>query len=214
MHPTLNQLIEYIKSTKVFRKNKKNIELKILAALLYFFGLSLRKTSLFLSIFEEISHESVRIYYHRLREVIKQPEKKKRRFVAIDETKIKLEKKQIFVWAAIDADTRECLAIWASEGRTSFHAYVFLKEMLKHCENKPEIVVDRGSWYLWALKRLGLRYRHETFGERNAVERFFSRFKERTKRFWNRFPFGSSFDSVQSWLESFIALYNYWRWLC
>ena len=25
-----------------------------------------------------------------------------------------------------------------------FHAYVFLKEVLKYCENKPEVVVDRG----------------------------------------------------------------------
>ena len=47
-----------------------------------------------------------------------------------------------------------------SEGRTSFHAYVFLKEALKYCENKPEVVVDGG---------------------------FFFKLKERTKRFWNNF---------------------------
>jgi len=207
MQPALSQLVDYVKATKVFRRNKKDVELKILAALLYFFGLSLRKTSDFLSLFEEISHESVRIYYHRLKK--EGPRKKKRRLIAIDETKIKLEKKLIFVWAAIDVDTKECL--WASESRGSFEAYVFLKEILKYCENRPEIVVDRGFWYLWALKRLGLKYRHETFGERNAVEGFFSRFKERTKRFWNRFPFRSSFVSVQSWLKSFMAFYNYWR---
>ena len=50
---------------------------------------------------------------------------------------------------------------------------------MKNCE-KPEVVIDRGFWYK-ALKRLGLKYRHETFGERNAVEEFFSRFKERTE---------------------------------
>ena len=213
MQPALKQLVDYVKSTKVFRRNKKNVELKILAALLYFFGLSLRKTSNYLSLFEEISHESVRIYYHRLKKVLKQPRKKKRRLIAIDETKLKLERKLIFVWTAVDVDTDECLAIWASEGRSSFHAYVFLREVLKYCENKPEVVVDRGFWYLWALQRLRLKYRHETFGERNAVERFFFRLKERTKRFWNRFPFRSSFDSVQSWLDSFMAFYNYWRCL-
>jgi len=186
MQPALRQLVDYIKSTKVFRRNKKNVEFKILAALLYFyfsnsFDLSLRKTSDYLSLFEEISYESVRIYYHKLKTVLKHPRKKKRRLVAIDETKIKLEKKLIFVWAAIDVDTKECLAIWASESRGSFEAYVFLREVLRYCENKPEIVVDRGFWYLWALQRLGLKYRHETFGERNAVEGFFSRFKERTK---------------------------------
>ena len=73
---------------------------------------------------------------------------------------------------------------------------------------KPEIVVDRGPWYRWALKRMGLKYRYETFGERNAVEGFFSLLKRRTKRFFSRFPFRSSFDSVQSWLESFVAIYN------
>ena len=55
---------------------------------------------------------------------------------------------------------------------------------------------------------MGLKYRHETFGERNAVEGFFSLLKSKTKMFWNRFPFRSSFDSVQSWLESFVGLYN------
>ena len=57
MQPPLSQLVDYVKSTKVFRRNKKSVEFKILAALLYFFGLSLRKTSDFLSLFEEISHD-------------------------------------------------------------------------------------------------------------------------------------------------------------
>ena len=76
MQPSLTQLISEIKAAKIFRRNKKNIEIKILAALLYFFGLSLRRTSQFLSLFEEISHGSVRIYYHRLKMVIRTPKKK------------------------------------------------------------------------------------------------------------------------------------------
>ena len=99
------------------------------------------------------------IYYHKLKKVLKKLRKKSRR-LSIDESKLKLENNQIFVWTAVDVDTDECLAIWASEGRTSFHAYVFLKEVLKYCENKPEVVVDRG---------------------------FFFRLEERTKRFWNNF---------------------------
>ena len=49
------------------------MELKILA-LLYFFGLS-SETNNFLSLFEEISHESVRIYYYRPKKVLIQPKK-------------------------------------------------------------------------------------------------------------------------------------------
>ena len=48
MQTTLTQLVKEIKTTKVFRRNKKDVELKILAALLYFFGLSLRKLKIIL----------------------------------------------------------------------------------------------------------------------------------------------------------------------
>ena len=144
-------------------RNKKDVELKILVALLYFLGLSLRKASS-IDIWEDKSRVN---YYHKLKKVLKQPRKKERKLIAIDETKIKLEKKLIFVWAAIDVDTKECLAVWASESRGSFEAYVFLKEVLKYCENKPEIVVDSIYTKAW--------FKIQTFGDRNAVEGFFSR---------------------------------------
>lgn len=127
MLPTLHQLIEEIEATKVFRRNKKDVKIKILSALLYFFGLSLRKTSKFMSLFQDINHESARIYFHKLKKVIMLPEKKERKLIAIDETKLKLENKQIFVWSSRDVETGEILFIWASDGRSSFHAYVFLK---------------------------------------------------------------------------------------
>jgi len=56
MQPALGRLVDYVKATKVFRRNKKNVEFKILVALLYSFSLSLRKTSNYLSLFEEISY--------------------------------------------------------------------------------------------------------------------------------------------------------------
>lgn len=90
-----------------------------------------------------------RLYYHRLKKVIKLPEGK---LIAIDETKLKLENKQIFVWSARDVETGEILFVWASDGRSSF-ILIFLKEVPRYCENKPE-VVDRRFWYVWALNRL------------------------------------------------------------
>jgi transposase-like protein len=47
------------------------------------------------------------------------------------------------------------------------------------------VLVDRGSWYRWALERLGLKYQHQRFGLRNSVERFFGYLKRRTRRFYN-----------------------------
>ena len=58
MRGFIEELIDKAKRSRVFRRNKKSLDVKILW-LLYFFGLSLRKTSLFMSLFEEISHESV-----------------------------------------------------------------------------------------------------------------------------------------------------------
>ena len=104
-------LIDRAKKSKVFKRNKKSLEVKILAGLLYFFGLSLRKTSLFMSLFEEVSYESVRKYYHRLKYVLKQPRKKERKLIAVDETIIRVGERRVFVWAAIDVETKECLGI-------------------------------------------------------------------------------------------------------
>jgi transposase-like protein len=49
-------------------------------------------------------------------------------------------------------------------------ALKFLRMVLGKCINKPLIVVDRGSWYRWALERLGLKYRYQRFGLRNRME--------------------------------------------
>jgi transposase-like protein len=46
--------------------------------------------NLSLSQFENISHESVRIYYHKIKEVLDKPNKVVRNLIAIDETKLKL----------------------------------------------------------------------------------------------------------------------------
>ena len=82
------ELVGLVKSAGVFKRNKKSVEIKVLAALLYFLGLSFRKVSEILSEFESISHETVRKCYLRIKEVINLPEKRERRLVAIDETVI------------------------------------------------------------------------------------------------------------------------------
>ncbi|MEM5866623.1 MAG: hypothetical protein QXG39_01745 [Candidatus Aenigmatarchaeota archaeon] len=35
------------------------------------------------------------------------------------------------------------------------------------------------------IKRLGIEYIHETFRNRNKIERWFMKLKDRTKRFYN-----------------------------
>jgi len=71
------------------------------------------------------------------------------------------------------------------KGRGILHALKLLRKVLDSCEGNPIIVVDRGPWYRWTLDRLGIKYFHETFGERNRIERWFRELRDRTKKFYN-----------------------------
>jgi len=46
------------------------------------------------------------------------------------------------------------------------------------------ITTDKGWWYRRACRELGLEWRHETFGRRNAVKRLFFPTKHRLKSFY------------------------------
>ena len=80
---------------RTFKRNKRKIEIKMLVSLLDFLELSLRKASEIPPKFESISHETVKQCYPKIKEVIKQPEKKERGLVAIDDV-IKLHDKRIY----------------------------------------------------------------------------------------------------------------------
>ena len=94
---------------------------------------------------------------------------------------------------------KEVIAVHLSRTRCSLDTYSFLKKVLQFCDGKPLVIGDKATWYPWAIKRLGLNFKHETFGERNAVEQWYSPFKHRVKRFWKRFPFHSSNHSILGW---------------
>jgi putative transposase len=128
------------------------------------------------------SRESVRIWVHRFSSIFR-PSRRVSRLVAVDEAVLKVSGQTCHLWAAIDVDTNEILAVYASRGIPS--AIKFLRKVLDSCEGKPRIVVDRGSWYRWALDRLGITYIHETFGNRNRIESWFREMKNRTKMFYN-----------------------------
>jgi transposase-like protein len=108
-----------------------------------------------------------------------------RRAVAVDETVVRLHGLRAYVWSAVDIDSGEILAIYASWGRNMLIALKLLRMVLDRCLNKPMIIVDRGPWYRWTLERLRLKYQYQRFGLRNALERFFGHLKQRTRRFYN-----------------------------
>jgi transposase-like protein len=66
-------------------------------------------------------------------------------------------------------------------------------------------------WYRWALERLGLEYRHERFGIRNRVERFFRYLKERTAVFHHKMSARDHIQGIKN-LKLFLNLFTLRCW--
>ena len=209
MNP-FDALLKAVQDAHVFERNKRPIESKIVASLLYMSGLSYRGMTYQTRIIDA-SHVSVFNWVHALKGIVSRVPRKERKVVAIDETKLKISGRQVFVWAAIDADTKELLAVYASYYRSNINTLVFLKKVLQTCSGrKPVILVDGGPWYPWPLNVMGFRWLHITFGYRNVIERFFRTLKERTRRFYNNLP-SKRLDNLQSFMDVFMLWYNHLR---
>jgi len=191
--------------TRLFRHHRYSPLEKLYSVILFIAGLSLRDISeRFCLTFA--SRESVRIWAHRSSSLFK-PSKRVRRLVAVDETVLKINGQTCYLWAAIDVDTNEILAVYASRGRGLPNAIKFLKMVLRSCDGKPIVVVDRGPWYRWALDRLGMTYFHETFGNRNKIERWFRELKNRTKRFYNNVN-SKTLKSIEELVTAIAIMHN------
>ena len=140
-----------------------------------------------LNLLEEFSHESVRKWYTRCKSLF-DVKKRWRRAIAVDETKVKLENEQIYIWNAIDVDSRVILAVYVLETRTTLDAIYIFKRVLKRCENKPLILVDKGPWYRFALEKLGLEYKHQRFGERNVIEQWYGLLNSKVENVLEKIP--------------------------
>jgi transposase-like protein len=88
---------------------------KLYSVVLFIAGLSLRDLSERLSL-TGASRESVSIWVHRFSSLFR-PFRRVRRLVAIDETVLKVNGQICYLWAAIDVDTNEILAVYASRGK-------------------------------------------------------------------------------------------------
>jgi len=67
-----------------------------------------------------------------------------------------------------------------------------------------KVVTDKALWYKAAAKELGIELEHQTFGERNVVERAFMPLKKRMKGFFKRFPANSKYETVWIWIAYFL----------
>jgi putative transposase len=169
---------------------------------------SFRKVSRVLSLaLEPISKSAVHYLAKKVSEIRVVKEPRYRRCIAVDETKLRVKKSYVYVWSAVDVDSRELLALEASYGRSSLNALAFLKKALRMCTNEPLVLVDGGPWYRWAFERLGLEYRHERLGMRNRVERFFRYLKDRTVVFHHKLSAREHIQGINN-LKLFLSLFT------
>ena len=87
----------------------------------------------------------VRTYYHKIKEVLNKPNKVVRNLIAINETKLKVGNKTIYLQLVIDVESKEYLGVYISEARSNLNAILFVRSILRFCSNKPKILVDGGA---------------------------------------------------------------------
>jgi transposase-like protein len=77
------------------------------------------------------------MWVHRFSSLLRPPGRV-RRLVAVYEAVLKVSGQTCYLWAEIDVDTKEVLAVYASRGIPS--AIKFLRKVLDSCEGKPLIL--------------------------------------------------------------------------
>jgi len=128
--------------------------------------------------------------------------------VAVDETVIRINDQQFWLYAAANPQTNEILHLRLFSTTTTALTEIFLKELRqKHDVETAVFFVDGAKHLRAALQRAGLRFQTERHGNRNAVERIFREVKRRTSSFSNCFSHVEP-KTAENWLQSFARWHN------
>ena len=174
---------------------------------LHLAGLSLSNTVSVLEIFGvERARSTVHNWVHK---ADLQPEEgRSPDHVAVDETVIRLNDEQYWLYAAVDPETNKLLHTKLEPTRTNVIAYSFFRELReKHDVDDAVFLVDGATPLNDACRRHGLDFRYERHGNRNSVERVFREVKRRTTSFSNCFS-NAEAETANEWLRSFAFAWN------
>jgi transposase-like protein len=128
--------------------------------------------------------------------------------VAVDETVIRLNDKQYWLYAAVDPETNELLHTKLEPTTNKVIAHAFFTELRKKHDVDDAVFLIDGSLSLKdACSRHGLDFRCERHGNRNSVERVFREVKRRTSSFSNCFS-NAKAETADDWLQSFAFAWN------
>ncbi|MBO4248984.1 IS6 family transposase (plasmid) [Halomicrobium sp. IBSBa] len=128
--------------------------------------------------------------------------------VAVDETVIRINDEQFWLYAAADPATNDLLHVRLFSTTTTSLTEIFLRELRqKHDVETAEFLVDGAQHLQTALQRSGLRFQISRHGNRNAVERIFRELKRRTSSFSNCFSHVEP-ETAENWLQAFASWHN------
>lgn len=128
--------------------------------------------------------------------------------VALDETVIQIDDQQYWLYAAINPETNNFLHVKLGIAQHLGLSELFLGELReKHDVSDAVFLVDGAPWLQTTLRRHGLRFQHETHGNRNAIERLYKEIKRRTDQFGNHFRYTDP-DTAETWLQAQAFCHN------
>jgi putative transposase len=128
--------------------------------------------------------------------------------IAVDETVIRVNGEQYWLYAAVNPATNEFLHVRLFQSLTTQLTLLFLRELReKQQVEQATFLVDGAQHLQTALTRLGLRFQYVRHGNRNSVERVFREVKRRTSSFANAFR-NAELETAESWLQAFAVWYN------
>jgi len=184
MHP--DPALKQAHDEGLFKRRRKPMTVRWRAVRVWLAGASLRRTAEALRDEAQFSHEAVRQWAGRFGHLFR-PRKKDHARIVVDETTIILaNRREVYEWAALDPDTRDVILVWKTQGRGGLEALLFMKAVLRRCRGKPFVMVDKGSWYPWALNTLKLEWKIQRGGPRSLVECYFGSLKHRLNRMRRR----------------------------
>ena len=177
---------------------------------LYFNGLSLRNTSKAISKFVTRSHTAIRDWIQKYNPKRLFYRKTKIFEFILDETQIKVGSELIWLWVAIDPESKDVLRLNISKERNMFVAERFLSNVIKEYGEHP-VSTDGGTWYPQACQFLKLNHHIHSPYEKSIIERTIQYIKDRTECFDDYFPCrkkNCKLKHVQKWLNLFAYYYN------
>jgi len=128
--------------------------------------------------------------------------------IAVDETVIRLNDEQYWLYAAVDPETNELLYTKLEPTTNKVIAHAFFAELReKHDVNDAVFLIDGSHSLKDACRRHSLDFRYERHGNRNSIERVFRELKRRTTSFSNCFS-NAEADTAENWLRSFSFAWN------